>query len=214
MLDARGFAGLDAPEQPGHVAAQLLHDGAALGILQYLLGVRAVDHGPVGAAHQRHMEELGVLHQLIEGAGGAGAAGRAADGGGFVGQIPAARVGETVHEAGHVAGGGSVMHRRAEDEGVGSLGFLDGLVDYAAEDAALAGSTAAAADAAAHGLCADVQDLRLDAGGVQLPGDEAQCGIGAALLVGAAVDEQDFHDKYSPFVRPKKRRSGMILAHS
>lgn len=57
-------------------------------------------------------------------------------------------------------------------------------------------------------------DLRLDAGGVQLPGDEAQCGIGAALLVGAAIDEQDFHDKYSPFVRPKKRRSGMILAHS
>ena len=47
------------------------------------------------------------------------------------------RVGETVHEAGHVAGGGSVMHRRAEDEGVGSLGFLDGLVDHAAEDAAL-----------------------------------------------------------------------------
>ena len=139
------------------------------------------------------MEELGVLHQLIEGAGGAGAAGRAADGGGLVGQIPAARVGETVHEAGHVAGGGSVMHRRAEDKGVGSLGFLDGLVDHAAED---------------------VQDLRLDAGGVQLPGDEAQCGIGAALLVGAAVDEQDFHDKYSPFVRPKKRRSGMILAHS
>ena len=32
-----------------------------------------------------------------------------------------------------------------------------------------------------------------DAGGVQLPGDEAQCGIGAALLVGAAVDEQNFH---------------------
>ena len=106
------------------------------------------------------------------------------------------------------------MHRCAEDEGVGSLGFLDGLVDHAAEDAALAGGTAAAADAAAHGLCADVQDLRLDAGGVQLPGDEAQCGIGATLLVGAAVDEQDFHDKYSPFVRPKKRRSGMILAHS
>ena len=42
MLDARGFASLDAPEQPGHVAAQILHDGAALGVLQYLLGVLAV----------------------------------------------------------------------------------------------------------------------------------------------------------------------------
>ena len=31
------------------------------------------------------------------------------------------------------------MHRCAEDKGVGSLGFLDGLVDHAAEDAALAG---------------------------------------------------------------------------
>ena len=50
-----------------------------------------------------------------------------------------------------------------------------------------------------------------NSGNVQIPD---MCGIGAALLVGAAVDEQDFHDKYSPFVRPKKRRSGMILAHS
>ena len=88
--------------------------------------------------------------------------------------------------------------------------FLDGLVDHAAEDAALAGSTAAAADAAAHGLCADVQDLRLDAGGVQLPGDEAQCGIGAALLVGAAVDEQDFHKQILSFFGKTRRTWGAL----
>ena len=105
------------------------------------------------------------------------------------------------------------MDRCAEHKGIGGLGLFDGLVDHAAEHAALTGGTAAAADAAAHRLCADVQDLGLDAAGVQLPGDQGQGGIGAALLVGAAVDEQDFHDKYSPFVRPKKRRSGMILAH-
>ena len=62
---------------------------------------------------------------------------------------------------------------------------------------ALTGGTAAAADAAAHRLCADVQDLGLDAAGVQLPGDQGQGGIGAALLVGAAVDEQDFHKPVS-----------------
>ena len=99
------------------------------------------------------------------------------------------------------------MHRRAEDEGVGGLGLLDGLVDHAAKDAALAGGTAAAADAAAHGLGADVQDLRLDAGRVQLSGDEGQCGVGAALFVGAAVDEQDFHDVYSPSYA---RKSGVL----
>lgn len=104
--DAVCFAQFDALEQPGHVAAQLPHHGTALFILQHLLGLGAVDHGPVGAADQRHVEELGVLYQLVQRGGGAGAAGRSADGGGLVGQILAARVGQTVHEAGHVAGGG------------------------------------------------------------------------------------------------------------
>ena len=61
--------------------------------------------------------------------------------------------------------------------------------------------TAAAADAAAHGLGADIQNLGIDAGGVQFPGDEGQGGVGAALLVGAAVDEQNFHAVYSPLLK-------------
>ncbi len=172
-----------------------------------------MDHGPVGAAHQRHMEELRVLHQLVEGRGGAGAAGRAADGGRLIGQIFSACIREAVHEAGHVAGSRGIVHRGAEHEGVGGLGLLDGLVDHPAEDAAIACGTAAAADAAAYRLGAHVQDLGLDAGGVQFPGDEGQCSVGAALLVGAAVDEQNFHVRYSPFCALWCRRSDTILAH-
>ena len=33
VLNAGGFSGFDAVQQPGHVAAQLLHHGTALGVL-------------------------------------------------------------------------------------------------------------------------------------------------------------------------------------
>ena len=144
------------------------------------------------------MEELGVFDQLVKGGGGTGAAGRAADGGGLVGQILAARVGQTIHKAGHVARSGGVVHRAAEHKGVGGFGLLNGLVDHAAEHASIA---AAAADAAAYGLTADVQDLGLDALCLQLPGNKGKGGVGAALLVGAAVDEQNFHAVYSPLLK-------------
>ena len=85
------------------------------------------------------------------------------------------------------------MHRAAEDEGVGGLGFFDGFVDHTAKDTAAACGAAAAADAAADGLGADMEDLGLDVGTVQLLRDEGQSGVGAAFFVGAAVDEQDFH---------------------
>ena len=85
------------------------------------------------------------------------------------------------------------MHRRAEHKGVGGLGLFDGLIDHAAEHTAISGSTAAAADAAADRLRANVKNFRFNVGGVQFLGDEGQGGIGAALFVGAAVDEQNFH---------------------
>ena len=56
---------------------------------------------------------------------------------------------------------------------------------------------------AAHGLGADVEDLGLDARGVQLAGHQRQGGVGAALGVGAAVDEQDFHSRILSFLRRK-----------
>ena len=93
------------------------------------------------------------------------------------------------------------MHRAAEHKGVGGLCLLNGLVDYAAEHAPIAAAAAAAADAAAYGLTADVQDLGLDALCLQLPGNKGKGGVGAALLVGAAVDEQNFHAVYSPLLK-------------
>ena len=92
------------------------------------------------------------------------------------------------------------MHRGAENEAVGGLGLLDGLVDHAAKHAAAALGTAAAADAAAHGFCAHAEDLRLNAAGVQLLGNEGKGGVGAAFFMGAAVDEKNFHGKYSPLL--------------
>ena len=201
MVDACSLTGFDAAQQPCHVAAQFLHHGAALGVLQHLLGVGAMHHRPVGAVDQRHMEELGVFDQLVKSGGGTGAAGRAADGGGLVGQILAARVGQTVHKAGHVARSGGVVHRAAEHEGVGGLCLLNGFVDDAAEHAPVAAAAAAAADAAAYGLTADVQDLGFNALCLQLPGNKGKGGVGAALLVGAAVDEQNFHAVYSPLLK-------------
>ena len=102
------------------------------------------------------------------------------------------------------------MHRAAKHEAVGGLCLFNGLVDHAAEHAAIAAAAAAAADAAAHRLCADVQDLGLDAAGVQLPGDQGQGGIGAALLVGAAVDEQDFHKQILSFFGKTRRTWGAL----
>ena len=103
------------------------------------------------------------------------------------------------------------MHRAAEDETVGGLCLFNGLVDHAAEHAAFALTAAAAADAAAHGLAADMQDLGVDAAGIQLLGDEGQSSIGAALFVGAAVDEQDFHEKYSPLQSEMRRKCPALL---
>ena len=100
------------------------------------------------------------------------------------------------------------MHRAAEDETVGGLGLFDGLVDYAAEHTAIAAAAAAAADAAAHGFAADVQDLSLHTGVVQFLCDEGQGGVGAALFVGAAVDEQNVHKNTLLWSRMRRKMPG------
>ena len=42
------------------------------------------------------------------------------------------------------------------------------------------------------------------------PGDQGQGGIGAALLVGAAVDEQDFHKQILSFFGKTRRTRGAL----
>ena len=100
------------------------------------------------------------------------------------------------------------MHRAAKHEAVGGLCLFNGLVDHAAEHAAIAAAAAAAADAAAHRLAADVQDLGVDTGLVQLPGDQGQGGVGAALFVGAAVDEQNVHKNTLLWSRMRRKMPG------
>ena len=63
---------------------------------------------------------------------------------------------------------------------------------------------------AAHGLTADVQDLGFDALCLQLPGNKGKGGVGAALLVGAAVDEQDFHKQILSFFGKTRRTWGAL----
>ena len=99
------------------------------------------------------------------------------------------------------------MHRAAEHKAVGGLGLLNGFVDHAAEHAAIACGAAAAADAAAYGLAADMQDLGVHTGVVQFLCDEGKGGIGAALFVGAAVDEQNFHADTLLLVSRMRRKS-------
>ena len=81
------------------------------------------------------------------------------------------------------------MHRAAKHEAVGGLCLFNGLVDHAAEHAAIAAAAAAAAD-------------------VQLPGDQGQGGVGAALFVGAAVDEQNVHKNTLLWSRMRRKMPG------
>jgi len=85
------------------------------------------------------------------------------------------------------------VDRAAKNKAVGGLCLLDGFVHHAAKGAAVACGAAAAADAAAHRLPANMEDLGVDASGIQFLSHKRQCGIGAALFVGAAIDQQDFH---------------------
>ena len=84
------------------------------------------------------------------------------------------------------------VHRRADHQRVrlGQLGsrLVHQIVVYAAE-----GFLAGRAGVAAVSRVACLHDLRFDALGLQRFGQLLQRRIGAALLVGAAVDQQCFH---------------------
>ena len=85
------------------------------------------------------------------------------------------------------------MHRAAENKAVGSLGLLNGYVHRIVKHALALAGTAAAGHAAAHRAFAHMEDLRFHPVLFQFGGDFRQGRIGAALLVGAAVDQQYVH---------------------
>ena len=61
MIDACGFARLDAVKQPRHIAPECAHGLQTLEVLLDVLRVCAVDHVPVLAGDNRHMRDAGVL---------------------------------------------------------------------------------------------------------------------------------------------------------
>ena len=192
-LNACSLAGLDAAQHPCHVAGQIAHDLHALLVLGGLLGIGAVDHGPVGGVDQRHLIEGGNLHHGVQGADGTGAAGAGHHGGRLVAQIPPGGVGQPVHEAQHAGGGSGIVHRRAENDAVRLLDQGQHIHHRAAEDALTSLGAAAAAHTAAHRGPADVEDGGLDAFLVEDLGHLGESSIGAALFVRAAVDQKYFH---------------------
>ena len=98
-----------------------------------------------------------------------------------------------VEEGEQLAGGRGVVHRRADDEPVGGLQRLDGLVHAAAADALARLAAGTAGDTSAALATAGVDEFRLHAALVQHARGLVQGGAGAAVFMGAAVDEKHFH---------------------
>ena len=190
-----GLAGLDALQQPGHVGAQVAHDLAAFLVQGHLIAAGAVDHRPVGGADQRHLVELRDLFHSLNGGGGAGAACAGHDGRRFVPQISPGAVGQPVHKAQHAARRRGIVYRRTKHDAVGLFHQWQHIHHRPAEHTVPGLGAAAAAYTAAHRRGADVVDRRLNARGVQRFGNLTQGMVGAALLVGAAVDQQYVHTK-------------------
>ena len=175
--------------------ADAAHDLHPFFVQGGLLGVAAVHHRPVGAADERHFQNLRHFFHRFQRGGGAGAAGAGHHGRRLAAQHPAARaVGQPVQKAQHPGRRRRIVHRRAEHKAIGLLGQRQHIGRRAAEDAPPGLGAAAAAHAAAHRLGADVVDRRLDAVGIQRAGHLAQRRVGAAMRVRAAVNQQNVHN--------------------
>ena len=88
------------------------------------------------------------------------------------------------------------MNRRADHQTVAGLHPIQrGVHQIILEDAAASAvfGAAAAADAAANRPVADPQRFRFDAALLERAGDLAERGVGAAVFVGAAVEQKNLH---------------------
>ena len=105
--------------------------------------------------------------------------------------------GQAVEEARDEARRAAVVDGRADDEAIGSGEFVGRLIDDVRKDTAAGLHTAVAGNAVLHRFLAEPDHLRLDALLVECGGNLCQCGVGAALLIGTAVDQKDFaHSDY------------------
>lgn len=143
------------------------------------------------------MHQGKVFVDLVPGGGGAGAPGADHGRRGFEPEpvAPGVEVGveHPVEKARHVAGCRAPVDRRAEDIPVIIAGDGEKLVDFVIKDTLIPFGALVAADAAADGFGSDPEQIGADAVLVQRIPHRAQRRAGAAVLVRAAVDKQDFH---------------------
>ena len=110
-------------------------------------------------------------------------------------QIPPGAVSQPVHKAQHAASRRGVVYRRTKHDAIGLFHQRQHIHHRPAEHAVPGFGAAAAAHTAAHRRAANVVDRCFNARGVQRFGNLAQGMVGAALFVGAAVDQQYVHTK-------------------
>ena len=188
LLDARHPPGLDALQEPRHVLGERAHGLQPLLVPADVVRGEAVDLVPVLRGDQRHVADCEVLVQAVEGRGSpAPAAGH--DGGSELSGHPG-RVGieEPVRERADLTRRASIVHRRAQDDGVELVQPLRQDVDVV-PDRAPSPLGAVSAVPASSGVVLDMVYLRLDTLLVEGVRDLLQGCVGAAVLLGATVDE-------------------------
>ena len=177
-------------DQPCDVLAQRAHGLQAFLVLADIVGGIAVDLVPVLGGGHRHIADGEIFVQPVKGSAGAAAAAGHHCRADLAAPATAGGVKQTVQKCTALAVGAGVIHGGAHHYTVELIGPAQQLVDAVLKDAQAAPLLAlAAVDAALDGLLADPIDLAFHTAGVQGLGHFAQGGIGAAFLVGAAVDQ-------------------------
>jgi len=153
-----------------------------------------MDAVPILGGHHRHGGDGEVLVELVKGrSGSAPAAGdhcRAQ----LAGHPASAGIEQPVEEALQPPRDAAEIDWGAHHQAVGLDDLLDALIDAViVENTAALAPAGSAVDTPPDELIADPEDLGLDLMLLELSRHLGQGGVGAALFVGAAVDEQDFH---------------------
>ena len=155
-----------------------------------------MDHGPVAGGDHGHLADGEVLVELVDGGGGSAPAGGDHGGGGLELQGALGGVEEPVQGAGDLSRGGGEVDRGAHHQAVAVPHPLCGGVDRVVTDAAAQLGAGPAAPAAGGVPLAQPEQLGLHSLALQGGGHLRQSGVGAALLVGRAVEKQYFHKRY------------------
>ena len=153
-----------------------------------------MDAVPILGGHHRHGGDGEVLVELVKGVAGPATAAGDHGGGRFVEEQPLGVVEHPVQQALQPPRDAAEIDWGAHHQAVGLDDLLDALIDAViVENTAALAPAGSAVDTPPDELIADPEDLGLDLMLLELSRHLGQGGVGAALFVGATVDEQDFH---------------------